>query len=48
MKIRKGNRVSLLPKKKNHPNYRVVLSRFNLATNYLVVVGRTGLEPVTP
>ena len=41
-------RVSFLPQKEKPPSFWVVFTRFNLATNYFVEVGRTGLEPVTP
>ncbi len=39
--------VVFAPKEKP-PDFWVVFARFNLATNYFVEVGRTGLEPVTP
>jgi len=41
-------RVSLLPKKEKPPGFRVVLFSYELAINYLNLVGRAGLEPATP
>ena len=46
-KVLRRIRVSLFGKKKNHPDFRVVLSRYDSAMNYLCLVGRAGLEPAT-